>query len=126
MSGALKRNLCGLRAPGTITTTISPIQVNKCLTEELRYACRFWIQHLYRGKLVFLMDMNLQDQVFNFLKTSLLYWLESLSLMRCPYEAIRALISLEDLVNEVSLVSKFLFPIIEGLNRGNVDNQLGV
>ncbi|OCK72901.1 hypothetical protein K432DRAFT_35383, partial [Lepidopterella palustris CBS 459.81] len=100
MSSSLRRDICTLHAPGTLTSTIDRSRVDYFLPKELQNECRFWVQHLQRGQTHFLVDMQLQVQVYTFLKEYFLYWLEALSLMSKPTGSIRALISLEDLINE--------------------------
>ncbi|OBT59917.1 hypothetical protein VE03_10622, partial [Pseudogymnoascus sp. 23342-1-I1] len=85
------------------------------LPEELRYACRFWVIHLHRGRNTFLVDVNLQDQVYNFLRGYFLYWVEALSLLQLVQEGIESLESLEKLANDMDTSSS------ENL-RGDVQN----
>jgi hypothetical protein len=77
MSEHLKLNICGLHSPGTLATEVHSDQITKCLPKELQYACRYWIEHLQRGK------TRLSDnvQVYHFLKKHFLHWLEALTLM---------------------------------------------
>jgi hypothetical protein len=86
--------------------TIRRSRIDDVLPEELQYACRFWISHLYRGKDKFLADLDLQDQVYNFLTGYFLCWLEALSLLQLVYDGIDALETLERLVNDVSVATE--------------------
>jgi hypothetical protein len=106
MRGSLRRNICNLTSPNTEIGTIPQSRIDSVLSEQLQYACRFWVLHLHRGKDKFLMDMDLQDQVYNFLKGYFLYWLEALSLLRLVHDGISSLVSLEDLVKNVSMTAE--------------------
>ena len=91
-----------MTSPNTEISTIYRSRIDDALPEELQYACRFWVPHLYRGKDKFLVDMDLQDQVYNFLIGYFLSWLEVLSLLQLIHDGINSLESLERLVNNVS------------------------
>jgi len=47
MSATLKRDICDLQAPGTLTTEIES-RVKQCLSPEVQYACIYWVQHLQK------------------------------------------------------------------------------
>jgi hypothetical protein len=78
MSGNLKRDICDLRAPGTLTSEVDNSCVEQCLPADLQYACCYWVQHLQRSR-ARLCD---NSQVHTFLREHFLHWLESLSLLR--------------------------------------------
>jgi len=92
MSESLGKDICGLRAPGTIATDVQQT-VTQCLPTELQYACLYWIQHAQKS------GIRLEDdgQVHAFLQKHLLHWLEVLSLMQKTSEAVLALISLDSM-----------------------------
>ena len=94
MSPTLKRDICGLRTPGALTTDVESCQVKKCLPPEVQYACLYWVEHLQKGGAQLCDD----DPVHQFLQEHLLHWLEALSLMRKTSEGILAITSLESTV----------------------------
>ena len=94
MSEKLKRDICGLNAPGAQITEVPPDRKKHCLTAELQYACQYWVQHLQRSKTQLLDD----GQVHMFLREHLLHWLEALSLMRKTAEGVLAIISLDSMI----------------------------
>jgi NACHT domain len=90
MSTSLKRDICDLQAPGTLTTEIKSSRVQQCLSSEVQYACIYWVQHIQRSRTQLYDD----DQVHRFLQKYLLHWLEALSLMGKTPEGVLALTSL--------------------------------
>ena len=84
MSTSLKRDICGLRAPGVLATDIEIGIVEQCLPQEVQYACLYWVQHLQCS------GAQLYDNdVHQFLKEHFLHWVEALSLMgKMSYGAI--------------------------------------
>ncbi|THY46858.1 WD40 repeat-like protein [Aureobasidium pullulans] len=77
MSRHLRRDLCQLRKPGTTRNEIGQQTLKKFLPAELRYACRYWIQHADQGK----NPIYDGDHIHNFLNQHMLHWLEALALM---------------------------------------------
>lgn len=106
MCSVLRRNICKLPSQNTGVGTIHRGHVDKVLSEDLQYACRFWVLHLERGKVKFLVDADLQNQVYNFLTGYFLCWLEALSLLQLVHDGINSLESLERLVNDVSVATE--------------------
>jgi len=82
MSNCLKQDICSLKHPGILNNEVDCGILQRCLPQELRYACRYWIDHLKRSN-VALDDGKspLHDRVHTFLKEHFLHWLEALSLM---------------------------------------------
>ncbi|THZ70320.1 WD40 repeat-like protein [Aureobasidium pullulans] len=77
MSRHLRRDLCQLRKPGTTRNEIGQQTLKKFLPAELRYACRYWIQHADQEK----NPIYDGDHIHNFLNQHMLHWLEALALM---------------------------------------------
>ena len=103
MSSGLRRDICGLRRPGSLVSDVTRSQVEQCIPPELKYACLYWIQHLQKSDIV-LYDEN---KIHEFLRLHLLHWLEAIAWLEKPSEAILALISLEGQI-QVSFVSLHL------------------
>jgi hypothetical protein len=49
MSDKLKRDICGLHAPGTLAGEVKHDRIEQCLPAELQYACQYWVQHLQKS-----------------------------------------------------------------------------
>ncbi|KFY10561.1 hypothetical protein V491_07595 [Pseudogymnoascus sp. VKM F-3775] len=101
MCSSLTRNICKLTTTNAEIDTIDRSDIINVLPDELQYSCRFWILHLYRGKNRFLVDVDLQNQVYDFLAGYFLCWLEALSLLRLVHDGINSLESLERLLNNM-------------------------
>ncbi|KAI1772379.1 vegetative incompatibility protein HET-E-1 [Hypoxylon cercidicola] len=78
MSKVLKRDICGLRSPGTLVKDIDPNQIARCISPDLQYACLYWVEH-YRKSGIRLSD---GDRVDRFFREYFLYWLEAINLMK--------------------------------------------
>ena len=101
MSANLKRDICDLGAPGILASEVDGHRVEQSLPLDLRYACRFWVQHLQRSK-VWADDYV---EVYTFLQKHLLHWLEALSLIGKNSEGVLAITSLESIVIVSSILS---------------------
>jgi hypothetical protein len=83
LDGALRRNICNL--------TLHPRDVHGELSQDLAYACTFWIEHLCLIKDdVALIAKSLVD----FLHRHLLHWLEAMSILKRSRDTITLLDSL--------------------------------
>ena len=91
MSTSLKQDVCGQEAPGTFVADVKSSQIEQCLPPEVKYACLYWIQHLQRSGA----QLRDNDQVHQFLKKHLLYWLEALGWIGKTSEGILAILLLE-------------------------------
>lgn len=100
MSNNLKRNICQLETPGTPRDEIEDIVLSKLLPSELRYACQYWVYHLDRGTTISVDDAI---QVYEFLQTHFLHWLEALSLIGKISEAVLLINLLESFPEVVAL-----------------------
>lgn len=94
MSASLKQDICGLENPGVFITDVESSSVEKCLSPELQYACRYWVQHLQKSGIV----LHDNGHVHQFLQMHFLHWLEALSWMGRMSEGILAIGSLESIV----------------------------
>ncbi|OCK81525.1 WD40 repeat-like protein [Lepidopterella palustris CBS 459.81] len=77
MSKSLRRDICSLGAPGVLVDELVSSKVGQHLTQDVQYACKFWVQHLQRSKV----QLRDNDEIHLFLKEHFLHWLEALSLM---------------------------------------------
>ncbi len=90
MSAFLRRDICGVDAPGTLITDVESSRVEQCLPREVQYACLYWANHFERSGA----QLSDNDQVHRFLHEHLLHWLEALSWIERTLEGIDALLSL--------------------------------
>jgi hypothetical protein len=93
MSNSLKQNVCRQEAPGILVADVESSQIEQYLPPEVRYACLYWIQHLEKGGA----QLYDNDQVYQFLQSHLLHWLEALSWTQKISEGILAIASLESI-----------------------------
>lgn len=91
LSNSIKQDICGQEAPGTLVADVKSSQIERCLSQEVRYACLYWVQHLQKS------STQLYDNgyVHQFLQVHLLHWLEALSWMKRISEGIYMIDSLE-------------------------------
>ena len=78
MSDSLRRDVCGLRRPGTLIQEVDNNTIGRHLPAHVQYACCYWVYHLKESG-VFLKD---NEQVHTFLQEHFLHWLEALSLIK--------------------------------------------
>lgn len=100
MKGSLSRDICRLGNPGARRSEADPLQVERCIPPELRYACLYWVDHLGHSDSF----TCLAEDVHQFLKTHFLHWIEALSLLGAMADAVQSVWKLEGLA-AVSLVS---------------------
>jgi hypothetical protein len=96
MSETLNKNICSLPMPGALTSNLEGNQAASCLPVHVRYACRYWVDHLQRGE-IYLCDDN--GPVHEFLQQHFLHWLEALSLMRKMSEGVLMMRRLQTVIN---------------------------
>jgi hypothetical protein len=93
----LKKDICDLQKPGTRRNKIDRKVIERCLPQDIQYACRYWVYHLEQSK----SQISDNDQVHAFLRERLLYWLESLSIMGNISESI----SMIERLQSIAMVS---------------------
>lgn len=97
LNHTLKRNICNLRAPGTLMQDVKNDVTKFHISKETQYACRYWVEHLNRLSPASQVEVGLHDngQIYDFFQKHFLHWLETLSLMRQTSEAVRMIKILE-------------------------------
>lgn len=95
MSDTLTQDIYDLKAPGVLVTEIESIAGQKKLSEEVQYACLYWVHHIKKSGV----QVNDGDQVHRFLSEHLLHWLEALSLMEKISEGVHAITVLESITS---------------------------
>jgi hypothetical protein len=100
MFNCLRRDICGLHAPGTFANAVESSRIEQYLSPDLQYACCYWVQHLQRS------EARLVDncQIYKFLEKHFLYWLEALSLIRKMSEGVLMVKVLQSMINVSILI----------------------
>lgn len=62
----LRRNMCNLQSPGSLVNDVPKEIVEQHLPRSVRYACRYWVEHLKRSK----MQFSHNGPIHNFLRKS--------------------------------------------------------
>ncbi|OAG20525.1 hypothetical protein CC77DRAFT_1020215 [Alternaria alternata] len=102
---SLRQNICSLSEPSTLSSETGENIVATSLSYGLRYACRYWVEHLERSQ------QNVVDggTVHVFLQHHLLHWVEAMSLMGEMAQCVRMLAVIQGLVApSASASSSFL------------------
>jgi hypothetical protein len=74
-NGALKKDMCGVKAHGTRRAAIERRTVDEHLPHEVAYACIYWVQHVVKSG----RRLGSNDGVHQFLENHMLHWIEALS-----------------------------------------------
>ncbi|RVD88977.1 uncharacterized protein DFL_000001 [Arthrobotrys flagrans] len=90
----LRKNICDLKSPGTLRSTIDKGLIEQCLPPELQYACRYWVYHLQQSA----DSINDNSQVYEFLRKHLIHWLEAVSLSGEMSEMVQIVETLSSIV----------------------------
>ncbi|KAJ0133904.1 NADH-dependent flavin oxidoreductase nadA [Fusarium oxysporum f. sp. albedinis] len=77
MRAALRENICGLSFPGMRRSAVGTAQLEEHIPRELQYACMYWVHHQAKADL----EPNDSHEIFEFLTTHFLHWVEVLSLL---------------------------------------------
>lgn len=91
----LKKNICRLASEGVSRSEVSIETINECLSSELQYACRYWIQHLVQSK-----DQDAaMHSAFLFLRKHFLHWVEAMSLLGLMSEVVGLITLLQSAIH---------------------------
>ncbi|KAF9765081.1 hypothetical protein IL306_002692 [Fusarium sp. DS 682] len=77
MRGTLRKNICSLSFPGMHRSAVGVQQLEERIPPEIQYACMNWVHHQTKVDL----EPNGISDLYDFLKTHFLHWLEALSLI---------------------------------------------
>jgi hypothetical protein len=100
MFNCLRRDICGLHAPGTFANAVESSKIEQYLPPDLRYACRYWVQHFQRSEARLVDDC----QIHKFLQKHFLHWLEALSLIGRTSEGV-LMVKVLQLMTNVSILT---------------------
>jgi hypothetical protein len=84
MSKKLKKNICGLRSPGSLAAGVDGNKLIRCVPLPLQYACRYWVDHLEQSGI----DLFHDKAIELFLRDHFLHWLEAISVMKISSEGL--------------------------------------
>ncbi|KAG4259133.1 hypothetical protein FPRO03_13068 [Fusarium proliferatum] len=100
MSSELHEDICELRLPGIQQSEIPQDRVTEKIQQHLRYACRYWVDHLSKLSDGDRRSVGLVDggNVLKFLETHFLHWLEAMVLVEDTASAVPLLDKLQLLV----------------------------
>lgn len=96
MAGLLKHDICNLKLPGYAVADIEDAVLRACIPEELRYACRYWVQHIHDSDHA--LKTPLLESAYSFVKEHFLHWVEVLALLGGFSKAILMLRDLRNLL----------------------------
>ncbi|KAM3089323.1 hypothetical protein ACMFMG_000927 [Clarireedia jacksonii] len=110
MSKTLRRDIYGLRAPGFLTEMVDPPVPDPLAAAQ--YSCLYWVDHLLdcdRGHTT--NDLIDGGSVHQFLRTSYVFWLEALSLIKSLPDGIVMIMKLENWIkfNESPNLHAFIY-----------------
>ncbi|KAK7219017.1 hypothetical protein V2G26_007020 [Clonostachys chloroleuca] len=77
MRGALRENICSLSFPGMRRSAVGVRLLEARIPPELQYAYIHWVHHQTKADF----EPNNSNDIYDFLKTYFLHWLEALSLL---------------------------------------------
>lgn len=91
----LRKNICNLANDGLQRSDINPHSVKHHLPPELRYACRYWSQHLVQSQ----DPASALAKAFLILKAHFLHWVEAMSILGFISEVLGAINRLQSASN---------------------------
>ncbi|GIC88969.1 NACHT and WD40 domain protein [Aspergillus udagawae] len=94
MQRCLRKNICHLPEDSTQHNEIDIHSIDHHLPPELRYACRYWTQHLAESQ----DPMTGLVQAFSFLEEHFLHWLEASSVLGIISEVVGAIARLQSVI----------------------------
>ncbi|KAF5555557.1 NACHT WD40 domain-containing protein [Fusarium mexicanum] len=100
LSSELHEDICGLRWPGILQSDVSQDRVTEKVQQHLRYACRYWVDHLSKLDERDRWSVGLIDggNVHRFLENHFLHWLETMILIEETASTVPLLNTLQFLV----------------------------
>lgn len=85
MNHHLHTDICQLVQPGTYRSSIDPLTIQRCIPPEVQYACLFWVYHIQQAEI----QVDDSSEVYSFLHTHILHWIEVLSLIGSDGEGLK-------------------------------------
>ncbi|CAH0046176.1 unnamed protein product [Clonostachys solani] len=99
LNNTLKQNICGITdwSKSRKDLNLESAQIESFLYPEVQYACIYWVHHFDMAGA----DLVDDGQVFAFMKTHFLHWLEALSLLGQAHECTLYIKTLQRISNPV-------------------------
>ncbi|KAH6657963.1 vegetative incompatibility protein HET-E-1 [Truncatella angustata] len=94
LSNSLRTDICKVKAPGTLGSSLPAVEINTHISPELQYACRFWLYHLHES----LPSAADTSSIWRFLSSRFLQWLEALSWIGRLAESLTMIKSLQSII----------------------------
>lgn len=105
----LRKNICNLEAVSFISSVPKEVITNS-IRAELRYACRFWVDHLEKSQ----RPIAYMDETHVFLQRHFLHWLEAMSVLGENNATVQLVSKLE------TLIAVRLYPIVADWECANI------
>lgn len=101
MSSELCQDICKVILPAKPASEVPRCQIEQNIPQHLRYACRYWIDHLAKLDRDGRLENELQDtgEIHTFLKERFLYWLEAMSFIGETPTTITIINKLQAMIN---------------------------
>jgi hypothetical protein len=91
LNSSLEEDICNIVGPGTDRSVVPPSLIASCIPMQLQYACRYWVHHLGKASRSYISS----EEIFSFLETHLLHFVECLSLIGHLSEIYEMIIELQ-------------------------------
>lgn len=95
MNEHLRTDICRLGKPGKRRLSITVQATDSCMPPELQYSCLYWVYHIQQASQL----LDDSSEVYEFLLSHILYWLEALGLMGRASEGLKILKALPSVLN---------------------------
>ncbi|KAK1624188.1 hypothetical protein BDP81DRAFT_383228 [Colletotrichum phormii] len=111
MKEGLRRDICSTQKPDVQRDEIDKEVMNTHIPADLRYACLYWVYHLQKS------EGSLGDEVYVFLTTHLLHWLEVLALLGKIWDGATAIQQLLSMCRQCPNITAELMEFITDANN---------
>lgn len=107
LSRSLRKDICGLKAPGTMAFDVHSRTVDQHLPKEVQYASLYWVDHLEKIVDDRRSEFGLRDngEIHVFLLVHFLHWIEALSLLGRTTDVVLMIVKLLSMLNVGQLTS---------------------
>ena len=99
MMSGLHFNICNLPSSFLFDSDVPNLQVEDKICDSLRYACRYWAEHMVHAMPS--EHKALQAHIVNFLHTHVLFWIEAMNLLQMSSQCARMLQEVRDFILKV-------------------------
>ena len=92
-------NICNLPSSFLLDSEVPNLQVEDEICDLLRYACRYWAEHMVQATPS--EHKALQAHIVVFLHTRVLFWIEAMNLLQMSSQCARMLLEVRDCIRKV-------------------------